>query len=98
MNKTENNILTKNKFFFESVNIIGTLTDCYEKYIKINDFYRAYISVDINSSEVYIYIEFINGDEVATYSTKINSKWNQSEENFYNELLDYSEDIINLYN
>ena len=90
-----NNILTKYDFEYEQRSVTGALNNCYEKVIPLG-LYSAWISVK-TSGEVFIYIEYDCGGEVASYDNVINANWNESEVAFFDELDEYVTNILENY-
>lgn len=80
------NILTEHGFTFERSSITGKLDNCYEKRI-IDDIDSYWIAVKITTGEVVIYHEYECGGEIDTRMEQINTKWSDSQSEFYEELL-----------
>lgn len=79
------NILTEHGFKYTRSSVTGQLLNCFEKRIRFSNLYYGWVAVK-TSGEVYIYVEYECGGEVATYSEQLENKWEDSHEEFFAEL------------
>lgn len=70
----KDNILTKHGFKYEHRSVTGELERVYEKCVKFPSIYYGWVAVSIETGEV------------ATYSNQIETKWEDSQEDFFKEL------------
>lgn len=93
-NTATDNALTILGFTFEQHSVTGELTNCYEKTIRLSDLYYMWVSVNIETSTVVLYIEYDCGGEVATYKFTINCDFTENPDEFItkldNEVTDYA--------
>ena len=87
------NILERNGFTKEVANVNAQLMDCYEKGVALNSTYYAYVAVNCNSSDVYIYIEYNCGGYYAAEEPCISVDYNQDPQRFFDELDEYVTDL-----
>ena len=91
------NILLANGFTRENESVTGDLINCYEKVVPLNSCYDAWISVDIETSQVYIYIEYECGGEVARFDNELDADFYVDQESFFAELDNYVTDTVSSY-
>lgn len=90
---TSVNILERNGFTKEVANVNALLLDCYEKYVSLTPLYDAYVAVNCNSSDVYIYIEYNCGGYYAAEEPCMSIEYNQDPQRFFDELDEYVTDL-----
>ena len=73
------------------------MINCYEKVVSLNSCYDAWVSVDIETSQVYIYIEYECGGEVARFDNELDTDFYVDQESFFRELDDYVTDVVSSY-
>lgn len=91
------NILLANGFTRENKSVTGDLIMCYEKVIFLNSCYVAWVSVDIETSQVYVYIEYECGGGVAKFDNELDTDFYVDQESFFRELDDYVTDTVSSY-
>lgn len=96
-NTATNNALTNIGFTFEYRSVTGELKNCYEKTIKLSDLYYMWVSVNIETSAVVLYIEYDCGGEVATYKFTIDYDFNENPDEFITKLDDEVTDYAKMY-
>ncbi len=84
--ENRDNILTKHGFKYEHRSVTGELERVYEKCVKFPSIYYGWVAVSIETGEVFIYVEYDCGGEVATYSEQLENKWEDSQDRFFREL------------
>lgn len=80
------NILTEHGFKYTRSSVTGQLRNCFEKRIRFSSLYYGWVAVKVTTGEVYVYVEYECGGEVATYSEQLENKWEDSQEEFFTEL------------
>lgn len=93
--QSENNILIQNGFKHKASSVTGYLRDCYEKCIDLNQ-YCAWVAVNVKTGNVYIYVEYDCGGEIATYTHNMDASWN-NEDAFFEELDNFTTDKLQQY-
>ena len=91
------NILLANGFTKEDESVTGDLIDCYEKVVSLNSCYDAWVSVDIETSHVFVYVEYECGGKVAKFDAYLNTDFYVDQESFFRELDDYVTAIVSSY-
>lgn len=91
------NILTQYGFTFKERNVNGKLDNCYEKAITLSALYCAWVAVNIETSDVYIYVEYECGGEVSTFDFTLEHNFYDGQEAFFNELDEEVTDYVNSF-
>ena len=79
------NILTEHGFKYEQSSVTGQFQNCFEKCVKFSSLYYGWVAVKTNG-DVYVYVEYECGGEVATYLEHLTNNWEDSQEEFFAEL------------
>jgi len=90
------NILLKHGFEYTERNVTGQLTNCYERCLKLSSDFYGYVAVSTVTREVFIYVEWACGGEIASYETTLTSNW-YNEKEFFEELDAYATTMLEEY-
>ena len=93
----DKNILTENGFKYTSSSATGALQNCYERAITLDCSYVMWVAVKTDTSEVYIYVEFACGGEIASYDCQLDNSFDD-ENAFFNELDELITERAKYYN
>ncbi len=93
----KSNILTEHDFKHKGFSRKCKLYDCYERCIRLTDHYVAWIAVQINTGIVSICVDYVCGDKVKDYNERIEIKWEDSPEQFFEKLDDIVTNIYKSY-
>ena len=97
-NKTsDENILTKHGFKFKTSSVTGHFKNCYEKTIALDSSYVMWVAVKTDTSEVFIYIEYDCGGEIASREYALDNTFS-NERAFFEELDDIVTMVAEEYN
>lgn len=97
------NILTDYGFRFESINKNHSLSKCYEREIRLNFKYYAYVSVKPRTRQVVIIVEcqYRGGYDTVNIGYELKSEWSDSQSDvqktFFEELDNFVTEATQVY-